>query len=211
MLETLPIGLLGANCYLIIDGRDCAIVDPGMPDPASLIENLAHRSLTVQYVLCTHGHFDHVAGLGRMDLGAAELGLHAADWSLLSSGGGAHLFGLPVAPAPAPTLNLVDGLSLSVGALHVEVCHTPGHTPGSVCLYIPEDHALLTGDTLFRRGVGRTDLPGGSSRDLSASLRRLLCYPAETECYPGHGPSTTLAREVQTNPWFPKGDPYSPA
>jgi hydroxyacylglutathione hydrolase len=200
----LPIGLLGSNCYLLYedDGGEAAVVDPGMLDPRPLQQELERHDLHVRYVLNTHGHFDHVAGNQLALLHQADLGIHPADRALLLQGGGGAQFGLALPPSPEPTLDLVEGLSLRLGAAAIEILHTPGHTPGCVCLYVPGEPALLTGDTLFAGSVGRTDLPGGDHRHLESSLMRLLRLPAGSRIYPGHGSATTLAGEKQHNPWL---------
>jgi hydroxyacylglutathione hydrolase len=209
-ITRLPIGLLESNCYLVYDtdGGEAVIVDPGMLDPRPLLREIAGRDLHVRYILNTHGHFDHVAGNGLLGLPEAELGIHPADRRLLLAGGGGMQFGITLSPSPEPDLDLVEGVVLTLGGAGLTVLHTPGHTPGCVCLYLPDDATLLTGDTLFAGSVGRTDLPGGDQRELQISLARLLQLPAKTRIYPGHGPATTLDVEKRRNPWL-KGLPSS--
>jgi hydroxyacylglutathione hydrolase len=208
VIQQHPIGLLGSNCYLIIDPEtaDAAIVDPGVDDAAPILKIVREQRLNVSAILNTHGHFDHVAGNGLLASPQTRLGCHPADRELLLSGGGSRLFGFNIPPSPRPNLDLVDGLTLTIGKLEITVMHTPGHSPGSICLHVPQDHALLTGDTLFRGGVGRTDLPGGDAHALRTSLARLVSrltpYPEEIHIYPGHGPATTLKQEMATNPWL---------
>lgn len=203
MIVQIPLGLLEANCYLVYDegSGDGVIVDPG-GDPQPLLCEIERRRVTVKAILNTHGHFDHSAGnadLAHLDV---PLAIHPADRELLAAGGGAAWFGVPEAPALQPTLKLTGEFELTVGKLHLSVIETPGHTPGSVSLYIAEEGALLTGDTLFAGGVGRTDLPGGDPRALTKSLTRLLALPPDTVIYPGHGPTSTLAQERRSNPWL---------
>lgn len=204
MIEQLPIGFLDSNCYLVYDreGGEGAIVDPGVRNPERLLAEVRHRDLHIAFILNTHGHFDHTLGNGRLGLPEASLGLHPADLPLLEHGGGARQFGLPAVESPQPDLELVDGVRLELGTLTLEVIHTPGHTPGSVCFAVPQDHGLLTGDTLFAGSVGRTDLPGGDPQALTRSLKRLLQLPAETRIYPGHGSASTLRAERRHNPWL---------
>jgi hydroxyacylglutathione hydrolase len=204
MILQLRIGLLDSNCYLVYerDGGEAAIVDPGFSRPDQLEAEVRRRNLRVAYILNTHGHFDHVIGAPSLTYCSARYGIHPADRDLLANGGGAASFGLPVLPMPAPDLDLIDGTVLNLGALSIKVVHTPGHTPGCVCLYLPEEEALLTGDTLFRGSVGRTDLPGGDARLLTQSLKRLLTLPPATRIYPGHGDASTLGREGRHNPWL---------
>jgi len=206
MITQLPIGLVGSNCYIVYDqekGRG-AVVDPGGEIQAVLNE-IKKREIDILYILNTHGHFDHTVANAKIKANFdVPLGLHPDDYELLKQGGGASWFNLPTAVSPMPDLQLVEGLILEIGTLHIQVYHTPGHTPGGVCFYIPEDHALLTGDTLFAGSVGRTDLPGGDAEQLAQSLYRLLTLPPQTIIYPGHGPSTTLQQELKNNPWLRK-------
>ena len=204
MILRLPIGLLGSNTYLVYDEKngESTIVDPG-GEIQPLLDEIRQRRVQVRYILNTHAHFDHIAANAAVKAQFdVPLGLHPADRELLLHGGGATLFGLNYVPSPPPDLDLVEGLTLAVGLLYLQVLHTPGHTPGSVCLYIPEEAALLTGDTLFAGSVGRSDLPGGNARQLTESLRRLLDLPPETTVYPGHGAVTTLSAERRHNPWL---------
>ena len=204
MIIQLPIGLLDSNCYVIYDhdqGKG-AIVDPGVPDTHALMREVDQHQLHIQYILNTHGHFDHVVANGILDLPDARLAIHAGDQELLLAGGGAPMFGLPFVSSPEPALILEDGMVLEIGDLRVEVLHTPGHTPGSVCFYIPEEQELLTGDTLFAGSIGRTDLPGGSRQTLERSLKRLCELPGSTRVYPGHGETTTIDRERRVNPFL---------
>ena len=210
MIVHLPIGLLESNCYLIVAPAsdparraEAALVDPGVQDISQLMDKIHEHGTGVRYILNTHGHFDHIAANGRLELPGALLGIHPADRPLLLSGGGADLFGMPYVPSPYPTLDLNDGDTLLLGNdLRIEILHTPGHTPGSVCLYVPSDQALLTGDTLFADNVGRTDLPGGNARALTASLHRIMTLPQATRIYPGHGYPVTLAEARRINPWL---------
>ncbi len=204
MIISLPIGLVNSNIYLVYDEEQRAgiIVDTG-GDHQLVTQEIEQRQLNIHYILNTHGHFDHIIANAPLKATyAVPLGIHPADRKLLLIGGGATLLGLAYIPSPPPELELTDGLTLQVGGWELQVIHTPGHTPGSVCFYLPEERALLTGDTLFAGSVGLTDLPGGSARQLTSSLRRLLELPPETVIYPGHGPCSTLARESRENPWL---------
>ncbi len=204
MIIRLPIGMVGSNTYLLYDeeGREGAIIDPG-GETAPLLKEIERHKVQVQYLLNTHAHFDHIASNNYIKLKFdARLGLHPNDLDLLLEGGGAAWFGLAYVPSPPPDIDLVDSKKLKLGTLHIEVIHTPGHTPGSVCLHVPEEKALFTGDTLFADSVGRTDLPGGDPQRLTKSLRALLSLPDDTLLYPGHGASTTLADARQYNPWI---------
>ena len=203
MIVQIPLGILEANCYLVYDeaSGEGVIVDPG-GDTTALRREIKQRGVTIKAILNTHGHFDHSAGNAELASFDVPLGIHPDDRDLLAEGGGAAWFGMPTVPAMQPTLALIEGFKYAVGNLHLNVITTPGHTPGSICLYIPEENALLTGDTLFASGIGRTDLPGGNPRAMTESLARLLALPPETVIYPGHGPTSTLAREKRQNPWL---------
>ncbi|MGC9400258.1 MAG: MBL fold metallo-hydrolase [Anaerolineae bacterium] len=210
MIIRLPIGMLGSNTYLLYDDaqKASAVIDPG-GDTTPLFEEIEKRGLDIRYLLNTHAHFDHIAAnsyvKAKFDV---PLGLHPADRALLLEGGGASWFDLAYVPSPPPDIELVEGKVLELGNLHIEVLHTPGHTPGSVCLYVPEENALFSGDTLFAESVGRTDLPGGEARRLTESLRKLLTLPEETDLYPGHGSATTLSRARRFNPWLRRIRPH---
>ncbi|MBN1259828.1 MAG: MBL fold metallo-hydrolase [Anaerolineae bacterium] len=203
--------MLDSNTYLIVDETTGAgaIVDPG-GKTGPLFAAIESHEVEVKYLLNTHGHFDHVAANAHLKARfPVPLGLHAADASLLSSGGGATWFGSSASPSPPPDLLLENRMRLPLGALEIVVIHAPGHTPGSVCFYIPQENALLTGDTLFKGSVGRTDLPGGNTRQLTESLRALQELPPDTQIYPGHGAATTLRAELRYNPWLRRLRPQS--
>ncbi len=206
MIIGFPIGALQANCYLLYDypGGTGAIVDPG-GDPIPLFHHIERLDLTIVAILNTHAHFDHIAAnaIVKAQFPEAQLMLHRDDFPLLAQGGGAGWFDLLYIPSPPADHALEDGEAVSVGGLTLRVLHTPGHTPGSLCFYIPKDGALFSGDTLFKGAVGRTDLPGGDARQLTASLRRIIAeIPAETILYPGHGPATMLGEECRYNPYL---------
>lgn len=209
VIETYPIGLLGSNVYLIYahDGSEAAVVDPGLRDVSPIRQALSTHSLHLRYIVNTHGHFDHVAGNGALKRPDVNLAIHPADSGLLDLGGGGTAFGYSIAPSPEPDLYLHNGEEIQIDELVFQVIHTPGHTPGSLCLYHPEEPSLLTGDTLFAGGVGRTDLPGGDPKKLQQSLRQLMTLPGSTKLYPGHGPCAVLADEMENNPWLRQWEP----
>ena len=203
-VEGFCVGPLQTNCYLVFDqdfGQG-VVVDPGMESEFVLSE--AHkRDLTITAILCTHGHFDHayLNGFFKESLGCPLL-IHEADAPLLA-GMADHvaLFGYPAQTSPPPDAFLKDGESVPVGSGSLKVLHTPGHTPGSVCLLA--DGFVLSGDTLFAQSVGRTDLPGGSYEQILASIReKLLDLPDPTEVFPGHGPVTSILHEKRHNPFL---------
>jgi hydroxyacylglutathione hydrolase len=132
----------------------------------------------------------------------APLAIHSADAPMLTQGGGAFFFGITGKASPPADTMLEEGQVLTLGEIKLKVLHTPGHSPGSVCLYSEEEGVLFDGDVLFNMGMGRYDLPGGSYRVLMESIKKLLALPDETTVYPGHGPATTIGRERRSNPFL---------
>lgn len=205
ILAALPVGLIQTNCYIVgcEETKEGAVIDPG-GHPERILAEVERHGLALKYVLNTHAHFDHTyANRAIVAATGVPLALHPADRRLLLSSAGAADFGLPAEPSPPPDLELQDGDELEVGKLRFQVLHTPGHTPGHVCFYEPEEGVLFDGDVLFYRGVGRTDLAGGNWQQLMNSIRRVLfALPDETVVYSGHGPATTIGEEKQLNPWL---------
>ncbi len=192
-IDMLNLGIYGTNCYLIRsdDSTGCAVIDPG-GDGAKALEKAKELGLTVEAILLTHGHFDHVGGVKELQsLAQCPVYLHGADLSLPQA--------LTAGPLN-PTDLLEEGDSLNLAGLTIQVLHTPGHTPGSVCFLT--DDALFVGDTLFARSCGRTDLPGGDPASMTASLKSLGNLPYDGPAYPGHGPHTTLKAERAQNPYL---------
>jgi hydroxyacylglutathione hydrolase len=206
IIRALLVGLIQTNCYVVGDEatRDGAVIDPG-GDPEPILAAIEAEGLTIRYILNTHAHFDHMAA--NQPLLAATgglLALHPADMELLTTGGGARWFGLLSSmPTPEPDVELSDGQELTLGGLRIEVLHTPGHSPGHVAFHLPEERVLFSGDALFQHSIGRSDLPGGDTATLIASIRhKLLPLPNETVVYPGHGPATTIGAERRYNPFL---------
>lgn len=205
ILQILTVGLIQTNCYIIgcEQTKEGAIIDPG-GHPERILRAVREAGLTVRYVLNTHCHFDHMAA--NADVVAATgapLAAHPAERPILESRGGAAWFGVPISASPLPDLELADGQTLEVGMLRIQVLHTPGHSPGSVTFYLPDQGVAFDGDILFAMGVGRTDLPGGDWDTLMRSIGEVLfALPDETVLYPGHGPKTTVGQEKRFNPWL---------
>ncbi len=204
MIINLPIGIMGSNCIIVYDQdtKIGAVIDPGIMNEDPLVDMLTHNHIQVAYILNTHGHFDHTVGNHFLHKAPVYLAIHPADRNLLLSGGGAAMFGLQTAISPPPDMDLNPNAIISMGDVLINVMHTPGHTPGSVSFYIEQDHTIITGDTLFQGSVGRTDLPGGNEQLLLKSLESYLSLPDATLVLPGHGASSTIAKEKQSNPWL---------
>lgn len=202
--ELVVVGALETNCYLVYDEetRACAVIDPGA-DPEKIVSAIADLELKPVAVLNTHGHVDHVGSnadiIGKYGV---PLALHAADTGLLQVCDYIELSLLLGAKnSPPPDRLLAEGDEIAVGRTSLRVLHLPGHTPGSVGFV--HGGVLFSGDTLFCGGVGRTDLPGGSWKDLERSIRdRILRLPEETIVLPGHGPRTTVEQERSSNPFL---------
>jgi hydroxyacylglutathione hydrolase len=207
-----PVGVLGCNCSLIAcpDTREALVVDPG-DEAARILDELKARDWKPVQVVHTHAHFDHLLATDAVATPHhAETCLHRED-RFLYDGVPQQLamFGMPARPAPpALTRELEGGEVLSFGRREARVIHTPGHTPGSICLYLEsagEPPLLLSGDTLFARSIGRTDLWGGSMEQILDSIRGpLLALPADTQVIPGHGRATTIGEEREENPFVGK-------
>ncbi|AHL74468.1 beta-lactamase [Stutzerimonas stutzeri] len=201
--ETFPVGPLQCNCTIIGDsltGR-AIVVDPG-GDPDVIVARIDALGLKVVNVIHTHAHLDHFLASGQIkERTGATLHLHKDDqflWDSLELQ--CRLFGVPYTPVPAPDVWLVDDQALACGC--GVALHTPGHTPGSMCFWFPEAKLLVAGDTLFRRGIGRTDLWGGDYATIERSIRqRLYRLDEDATVITGHGPLTRLGDEMRENPF----------
>ena len=205
MLDKAVVGLLDVNAYLLVDEASArgVLVDPGgdIERVAAMVER---HGVTLEAVIATHGHVDHVAAVAEACRRfQAPLWIHEAEAPVLDTVPvQARLFGFPAARSPEVNRWLQDGDVIEVGSLKGRVLATPGHTPGGICLYFAAASLLLTGDTLFVGSVGRTDLPGGDTEALRCSIRdKLYALPEGVTFYPGHGPRGALDRERLTNPF----------
>jgi hydroxyacylglutathione hydrolase len=209
-IARLILGPLETNCWVVSDdvGGPAIVIDPA--DNADRILGEVGDAEVVAVVL-THGHFDHLGAVGALIARTgAPLLIHRDDAASITTsfGSGGAAFGFDVSAPPADGL-LTGGDAVDSGGVRLSVLHTPGHTPGGICLFWPgtEDQApqLFCGDTIFAGSVGRTDFPGGDGRALSRSIaEKLSPLPPETVVHPGHGPDTTIGRERRLNPFFPR-------
>ncbi len=191
-------GPIGTNAWLVVDeGKGEALVVDAPHDVTPLVAAAATKGgFKIREVVDTHGHWDHVAdNAALVRATGARLAIHGLDAGMLADGG-VDGFSLPFAVAPSKAdRELREGDLVEVGGLRLAVMHTPGHTPGGICLYLEEEGLVFTGDTLFDGTCGRVDLPGSSEEDMMKSLRRLAGMPAATRVYPGHGEATTIGRQ----------------
>jgi glyoxylase-like metal-dependent hydrolase (beta-lactamase superfamily II) len=204
MVNQLCVGELQTNCWIIpLPQSGCIVADPG-GDGDLIIARLAKLLLRPRYIVITHAHFDHIAALPELAAAYpdAEIAIHRLEAAKIGSGGlelqsrdlaavGLRSADVFKGPLPEAGLFLDEGDSLGP----FTVFHLPGHSPGSIGLYREDEKILISGDTLFCAGVGRTDLPGGDWDQLNASLERLFKLDGDVRVYPGHGPATTIRRE----------------
>ena len=190
-IKTLILGPLQVNCYILWETEQCLVIDPGF-EPERVMKTCDELGLKIQAILLTHGHFDHVGGVKKIaEKTGCQVFLHPDELSLppfITSG---KLY---------YTDTYAEGDEITLAGMTFTVLHTPGHTPGAVCLHFG-DH-LFTGDTLFAGSCGRTDLPGGDWQTIMLSLERLAELEGDYAVYPGHGEATTLERERTSNPYM---------
>ena len=197
LVETFAVGALSTNCYAVSSrqNKEAIIIDPGidLPMEADQIFNyIDEADLKVKLIVNTHGHSDHINGDAIFqEKYNVAICIHRLDTGSLAV--------LENANFP-PTLQVDDGSLITFGNESLKVLHTPGHTPGSICLQ--GERVVFTGDTLFTGGIGRTDFPGGSDSDMQQSLKRLRLLPDYLIVYPGHGPATMMGEEKRVNPFL---------
>ena len=198
-IEAAPFGPWQTNAYLVWDGQspDALVLDPGMGAAAPLMERVAANGLRLHVIANSHGHIDHIFDdAPLMRASGAPLAIHPDDAYRLD---GRNTYGFELEAVRA-TRDLTENEQVRIGDLVLDVLHLPGHTEGSVCLYEERRGLLLSGDVLFAGSFGRVDLPGGNQQHMVASLTRLaLIVPPATRVLPGHGPETTIEREL---PWL---------
>ncbi len=202
--EVLALGPLETNCYIVFcqDSLECAVVDPGA-EADRIFQLIAQKSLKPALILNTHGHIDHIgANKDIKEKFNIPLYIHSADSAMLGNVKQSEMAAfLGIMDSPSPDHLLNDGDKIKIGKSFLRVIHTPGHSPGSVSFL--GDGFLLSGDTLFFGGVGRTDLPGGSWKDIESSIKnKIMTMPDEMIVLPGHGPFTTVGQEKRANPFI---------
>ena len=204
--ETFPVGPLRCNCTLLanLQTREAMVIDPG-DEIIGILARLAAHHLTLKQIMVTHAHIDHIGGAAQLKraTGAPVL-FHQADLPLQAMMEmQAGWLGVATPEAVPLDQSAEDGLAVGISGIEAQVIHTPGHTPGSICLHFPKQELLLAGDTLFAGSIGRTDLPGGNTQQILRSLHtRLLPLPENTRVVPGHGEETVMGEEKQTNPFL---------
>jgi len=190
------VGPLATNVHVLGDvrSREAIAIDTAIPSLAWIRDELAARSWTLRLIVSTHGHWDHVGDNAAVAAETgAEIAVHPADRGALEHP--SPLWAPFDIPPSVPAVELAEGGEIRFGEIRLRVLHTPGHTPGSVCLVSTDDGVLFSGDTLFAGGWGRVDLPGGSPDEMAASIARLADLEDALAVLPGHGPATTIGRE----------------
>jgi glyoxylase-like metal-dependent hydrolase (beta-lactamase superfamily II) len=200
IIKSIVVGPLEVNCYIIgdEDTKKAIIIDPG-DEPDRIIDMIKEDKLTPLYILCTHAHFDHVGAVPELkEETGAKILLHKDEKEIYEAARDmAAFWGYDIPPLPEPNTFVKEGDTIEVGKLRFKVLHTPGHSPGGICLY--GNGVVVTGDTLFAGSVGRTDFHGGDINKLKESFKRLLTLPEDTEVLPGHGPRSTIGIEKREN------------
>jgi hydroxyacylglutathione hydrolase len=204
IVERLVVGMLQCNCYIVgcEDTKVGIIIDPGGDGPV-ILDRVEQLGLSIEYIVNTHGHIDHIAANRPIkEATGALIAIHRDDaqWLVSDQGDFARMLGV-LSPGPPADVLFDEGDEINFGNESLRVIHTPGHSLGGMTL--ARDGMVFCGDTLFAMGVGRVDLPGGDWATLMNSIKtRLFTMPDETVVYSGHGPPTTIGREKGLNPWF---------
>jgi glyoxylase-like metal-dependent hydrolase (beta-lactamase superfamily II) len=204
IVACVTVGIFAENCYLYAcpQTREAVIIDPG-DEPERILEAIQELKLVPKYILNTHGHIDHIGAIDAVsEVYPVPLAIHPADMPMYTDPRSAAFYGR-TAPLVKrePTMLLQEGDRISFGSLALDVLHTPGHTPGGICL-VSRPYCVFSGDTLFQRGIGRTDMEGGDYTQLIASIQeKLYTLDDDLVVFPGHGEPTTIAEEKHENPF----------
>ena len=209
IIETLVLGDFQTNCFCVRQNdevSECLIIDPGMGAEV-LVQMLKEKGYTPVEILLTHGHADHIGGVEslRQHWPGVRVSIHKDDAGMLTNPADnlSLMAGVMVQARPAEVLLNSEDIYYEAAGLRFKVLHTPGHTPGGICLYASDEDILFAGDTLFAGSVGRSDFPGGDHRVLIDMIRqKLLILPGKTMVYTGHGPATTIGDEKESNPFL---------
>jgi hydroxyacylglutathione hydrolase len=203
IIKNVVVGPLENNCFIIGDEstKEALVIDPG-DEPDRILDSINENSFNVKYIVCTHAHFDHVGAVTDLkNETGAKIVIHRNELEIYkSTTDQAALWGYNLDPLPEPDIFVSEGDKIEIGDLSFEILHTPGHSPGGICLY--GEGILITGDTLFAGSVGRTDLYGGNIERLKKSFKRLMSFSDEIRVLPGHGPETTIGHEKSYNLFF---------
>lgn len=201
-IDVMTVGPLQANCFIVWDdsSREAIVIDPG-DEPDRILSFIKENNLKVRYIVCTHAHFDHVGALPELKVHTgAPVAVHEAEKEIYEGARDmAAFFGYDIEKLPEPDIYLRDNDLINMGSVQLRVLHTPGHSPGGLCLY--GNGVIFTGDTIFAGSVGRTDFYGGDINQLKHSFKRILSLPPDTKIFPGHGPGTTVDEEKRENPF----------
>ena len=199
-IENILVGPLQVNCYIVYDENslEALVVDPG-DEAEKIIGFIESRRLKISSIVCTHAHFDHIGAVRRLkEKTGAQVIIQKEDFEIyMRADEQAVLWGFQIEQPPEPDVYVVGGNEIIVGRLRFKVLHTPGHSPGGISLY--GEGVIFTGDTIFAGSVGRTDFYGGSIAELKKSFSKIISLPPETRIFPGHGPSTTVKKEKESN------------
>lgn len=199
-MERIVVGPLQVNCYLIYDREslEAIVVDPG-DEPERIMKTITERKLKVKYIVCTHGHFDHIgAATAIKKKTGAKIAINKDDLEIyLRAKDQAFVWGIRIEVPEKPEIYLSEGDNVAFGGLKLSVLSTPGHSPGGICLN--GEGIIFSGDTVFAGSVGRTDFYGGSIEELKKSFKRILSLPPDTKIFPGHGEETTVKHEKSYN------------